>query len=63
MIQLKCKSTNQFIEVNEIDAHWYAGHDDYEAIKDAETAETIETEPQQEEKREVLKRGRPKKQR
>ena len=32
MIKLKCKSTNQEIEVSEIDAHWYNGHEDYEEI-------------------------------
>lgn len=60
MIQLKNRSTGKIIEVDEVDAHWYNGHEEYENV---ETAKTIEAEPQPQ-KKEVLtlrKLGRPRK--
>lgn len=60
MLQLKSKVTGKIIEVDEIDAHWYSGHEEYENV---ETPKTIETEQTKEEKTETVlkKRGRPRK--
>ena len=58
MLQLRSKVTGKIIEVNEIDAHWYYGHEEYENV---EAPKTIEAEPPEEAKTEVKKRGRPRK--
>jgi len=60
MLQLKSNVTGKIIEVDEIDAHWYEGHEEYEKLN-AQTTETIEAKPSKEAAIEVKKRGRPRK--
>jgi hypothetical protein len=61
MLQLKSNITGKIIEVNEIDVHWYAGHEEFKELNEKAT-ETIKAEPKQEEATpELKKRGRPRK--
>ena len=63
MVELRSNVTGKIIEVDEIDSHWYHGHEEFEVLN-AKTTETIKAEPKTTEAREVLKlRGRPPKQR
>lgn len=39
MIQLRNRSTGKIIEVDEVDVHWYNGHEEYENVEAAKTVE------------------------